>query len=131
MTDEQTEIEIQDSDLKSNDSDVDTGNVLVVTLNGNSSELGASLTKANNTIKYNPSNSSILNKLSKGEYAMDIIEVTVTDSNGATGKSYIAVLVGGVNDTPVVVSDNNYSASEGVVFEIPEGLTRGRRHRCP
>ena len=119
VTDEQTEIEIQDSDLKSNDSDVDTGNVLVVTLNGNSSELGASLTKANNTIKYNPSNSSILNKLSKGEYAMDIIEVTVTDSNGATGKSYIAVLVGGVNDTPVVVSDNNYSASEGVVFEIP------------
>ena len=45
----------QDSDLKSNDSDVDTGNVLVVTLNGNSSELGASLTKVNNTIKYNPS----------------------------------------------------------------------------
>ena len=43
MTDEQTEIEIQDSDLKSNDSDVDTGNVLVVTLNGNSSELGASI----------------------------------------------------------------------------------------
>ncbi|MEC7223030.1 MAG: tandem-95 repeat protein, partial [Verrucomicrobiota bacterium] len=119
VTDELTEIVIQDSVIKSNDTDVDTGNTLTLSLNKDLSELGAALTKVNDTIKYNPSASSILNKLSKAEYAMDVIEVTVTDSNGATGQSYIAVLVRGVNDTPVVVSDNNYSSSEGELFEIP------------
>jgi VCBS repeat-containing protein len=99
--------------LLTNDSDVDTGDSITLTaINGSSIAVAAAgtygslLASSNGTYTYTLSNSStVVQQLTNGQTVTDNFVYTITDSNGATATSTLAITVSGRNDTPVAISD--------------------------
>ena len=101
-TDEDTVLDIDQAELLANDSDIDRTDVLQVIAVDAVSEEGAAVSLLAGIVTYNPSISSNLQALAREEMIIDRFEVTVSDSfMGGTVTSLVAVLVVGVNDSPV------------------------------
>ncbi|MBX3745654.1 MAG: tandem-95 repeat protein [Verrucomicrobiae bacterium] len=107
-TDEETALTIAAADLLENDSDIDTSDTLRIRSVAAVSWHGATVTLAPGgaSLIYNPAGSSRLQALSRGEPLLDTFHIVVTDDQvGGDVESLVAVLVIGVNDTPVAVDD--------------------------
>ena len=116
VTDEDTELAIAQSEVLANASDVDTNDVLAVAWVSPLSKLGASvyIDAGTGDLIYSPSNSVRLNALARGELIFDSFEVAVSDfavTDPGTVTSLLAVVVRGVNDTPIT-SDDTYHITE-------------------
>ena len=112
FTDQLSELEISDASLLENDVDVDDGSKLSVSVAGQSVR-GASLSKQGKKIVYSAIDSQELSELSKGELAVDLFSVTIADEFGGSMSSLVAVIVEGVNESPVALDDSYDSAVEG------------------
>jgi VCBS repeat-containing protein len=101
-TDEDTPLDLAVADLLANDTDVDRIDVLDVVAADAASRLGAAVTLAGGTVTYDPSAAGSLQALVRGEMVVDSFAVVVSDAmTGGTVTSLVAVLVTGLNDTPV------------------------------
>jgi VCBS repeat-containing protein len=106
FTNEETPFEIDTLELLANDSDIDRLDVLSVVGVDAGSREGAALALAGGRISFDPTISSNLQALARGEYRIDTFSIQVSDSNTAgTVTSLVAVLVVGVNDTPIAKPD--------------------------
>ncbi|MCF7847284.1 MAG: tandem-95 repeat protein [Kiritimatiellales bacterium] len=107
-TTEDDVLNIDSADILSNDSDVDLSDVLTVLAVSPSREgVPVSVINGNTTVQYNAPASAVLNALARGELLMDSFDAIITDGNGGQVTSTVAVLVTGVNDTPVARDDLN------------------------
>ncbi len=122
VTDEDTSIRIPRTDITGNDSDVDRTDMLTVAAVGSPSSHGASLRLDGADILYDPSASTRLNSLAREESLVDAFEVTITDSNGGNIPSIVAVLVIGLNDTPVANDDTATTPEDTVLVIGPPGV---------
>lgn len=105
-TDEDTLIAIHTNSLLANDSDIDTIDVLEVIAVAATSREGAALALVGDEIRYNPASSVALQALARDERVIDTFSITVSDRmTGGTVTSLVAVLVIGLNDTPVARPD--------------------------
>ncbi len=104
-TEEDVLLVIPTADLLSNDSDVDRSDVLRVSGVSATSRLGAGVTLSGATVRYDPSVSTNLNALARGEKRLDTFNITITDDRGGFTTNLVAVLVVGKNDRPVPVAD--------------------------
>ncbi|MCP5515631.1 MAG: tandem-95 repeat protein [Verrucomicrobiales bacterium] len=106
-TDEETPLAINSADLLANDHDVDSSDTLRVKSVGSPSreQAAVSLSADGFTVTYNPVGSARLQSLARGEPLIDTFEIVVSDDNLGDVTSLVAVLVVGVNDTPVAVDD--------------------------
>lgn len=102
-TDEDTPIDMAASDLLANDTDIDRIDMLnIIAIDGGTSRLNAALTLSGGVIGYDPTGSTNLQALVREEMVIDTFSVVVSDGmTGGTVTSLVAVLVTGVNDTPV------------------------------
>lgn len=107
LTDEDTSLDIDSTELLANDSDVDTSDHLVVSNIPAFSQLGAQLTLVSNglVIVYNPITSTNLNALARNELKIDNFETLISDQNGGVRTSLVAVLVSGRDDKPIANND--------------------------
>jgi len=107
-TDEQTSLLILSTNLLANDSDVDRSDVLTVSAVSAFSAQGAAVTLGGGglVLTYDPSVSTNLNKLAREETTLDSFFATITDSRGGNVTTLVAVIVFGVNDTPVARDDS-------------------------
>jgi VCBS repeat-containing protein len=107
VTDEKTKINISATNLLANDTDVDRTDVLSVNSIAPHSREGATNTLSPDhlTITYDPSVSSSLDALARGEQRIDTFDVVVSDGKGGLATNLVAVLVIGVNDTPIARPD--------------------------
>ncbi|MDD4017307.1 MAG: Ig-like domain-containing protein [Kiritimatiellae bacterium] len=105
-TDEATPIAIQSASLLANDTDMDRLDVLQISAVDAFSREGASLTLDGGQIVYDPTASAMLQALARDERVIDSFYAVVTDTmTGGTVTSLVAVLVTGLNDTPVAQPD--------------------------
>jgi hypothetical protein len=101
-TDEDTPLDLAVADLLANDTDVDRIDVLDIIAVEGASRLGAAVTLAGGIVTYDPSAAGSLQALVREEMVVDTFSVVVSDAmTGGTVTSLVAVLVIGVNDTPV------------------------------
>jgi hypothetical protein len=101
-TDEDTPISIDGADLLANDTDIDRTDVLSVLSVESTSREGASVSLGGGFIQYNPSVSTNLQSLVRKEMVIDTFEAVISDSfSDGIVTSLVAVLVTGLNDTPV------------------------------
>lgn len=121
VTDEATEIAIARSELLANDRDIDRSDILSVSVGLKSTE-GAELSTTAEAIIYKPRPSERLRKLSRGEWLVDTIMTTVTDSRGGSVPSLVAVLVVGLNETPVANPDLVDTFEDEVLVIGPPGV---------
>lgn len=107
-TDEETALPIASADLLGNDSDVDRSDVLTVAAVSAFSARGAAVTLGGGgtIVTYDPSVSAMLNQLAREETTLDSFLATITDSRGGSVTTLVAVIVFGVNDTPVARDDS-------------------------
>jgi VCBS repeat-containing protein len=106
FTDEGTPISIEAAALLANDTDIDRIDVLSVTALDAFSREGASLTLGGGQITYDPTSSEALQALARDERVIDTFYAAITDTmTGGTVTSLVAVLVVGLNDTPVAQPD--------------------------
>ena len=101
-TDEDTSISIDGADLLANDTDIDRTDVLTVLSVESVSREGAAVSLGGGFIQYNPAVSSNLQALVREEMVIDTFEAVISDSfSDGIVTSVVAVLVTGLNDTPV------------------------------
>ena len=91
-------------DLLTNDSDEDSDDVLSV-VDAQDSNQGVEVTLLTSNILYNAAASPVMNRLAQGEFAIDFFRAAVSDDHGGFVTNVVAVLVVGVNDTPVSFDD--------------------------
>lgn len=107
FTDEDSAITLDVADLLANDSDIDRIDVLEVIGVHAVSREGASMTLAGGQLTYNPAASGALQALAREETLIDTFMAIVSDHmTGGTVTSLVAVLVTGLNDTPVAQPDS-------------------------
>jgi len=113
-TDEDHPVVISSASLLANDNDVDRTDELRIEVSASqtTSREGAAVTISadGNTLGYNPAVSARLQSLARKERVVDTFSVTVFDGT-ARVSSLVAVLVEGLNDSPIAVADG---------FSIPE-----------
>jgi len=105
-TTEDEQLAIVSSNIWANDLDVDLSDQLAIT-NVFTSQLGVPvfLTNSNLSVVYDAPESSTLNALARGELVIDSFDVVISDGNSGLITNTVAVLVIGVNDTPVAEDD--------------------------
>ncbi|HMP96253.1 MAG TPA: Ig-like domain-containing protein [Kiritimatiellia bacterium] len=102
VTDEDTPLAIDTADLLANDTDIDRIDMLTIVSVDSVSREGAALSLNAGTITFNPTVSSNLQALAREEMLIDTFRVVVSDGGmGGQVTSLVAVLVIGLNDTPV------------------------------
>jgi VCBS repeat-containing protein len=122
-TDEETPITLLTEDLTSNDFDVDNGDIaqLKVVSVSSPSLFDAAVTLSANggSILYDPSASDVLDALARGEPVVDGFEVVISDQQGGLVTTWVAVVVSGLNDTPVAVDDAASTPEDTELVVLP------------
>ncbi len=103
-------------DVLANDSDVDDGAVLTVTSASAPAGQGSASVVANQ-VQFVPG--SDFDYLAVGESTVVTVDYSITDDQGATASSMIAVTVTGTNDAPTI--DAGGTDATGAVTELPSG----------
>jgi len=88
-------------DVVSNDVSKD-GRTLTISAFDAASKLGATVTKVDGRLRYDPSGASQLQAMQVGQKLTDTFTYTVTDGDGGSDTATVAVTVAGVNDAPIV-----------------------------
>lgn len=102
VTDEDTPLHIDTHDLLANDTDIDRADVLTIVAVDSESREGATLTLSGGVITFDPTMATNLQALAREELLADTFTVVVSDGmTGGSVTSLVAVLVIGVNDTPI------------------------------
>ena len=105
------------ADLLSNDSDIDTSDVIDILSVDDSGLTGALVFDAGaDTLTYTASG---FESLAVGETATDTFTYIISDGNGGTDTQTVTLTVTGLNDTPAAVAD---------AISINEGATDGTLH---
>lgn len=105
-TDEDTPITIDTLDLLANDDDIDRIDTLNVLSVEPLSRAGAALSLSAGIITFDPSAASTLQALARAELLIDTFEIVVSDGMTAGSvTSLVAVLVEGLNDSPIAMPD--------------------------
>jgi len=94
-----------DTLIDSNDSDPDTSDIPLLTIDSVSatSQFGATVTIEGDTVKYDPTNADALKALPEGAQQEDTFTYTLIDPSGATDEATVTVTVEGVNDAPQIL----------------------------
>ena len=125
-TDEDTPLDISVADLLANDMDIDRIDVLEIISVDAFSREQAALTLSGGVITYDPTVSSNLQALAREELIIDTFYVVVSDG-GTDGQvsSLVAVLVEGVNDTPIAMPidfsipfEDEYTTNEDEIWTV-------------
>ncbi len=120
VTDEDTPLDIAAGAVLGNDTDVDRLDVLHVVGVESPSRDQATVALNAGVITYDPSASSTLQALARDERRIDTFSVVVSDGMaGGTVTSRVAVLVVGVNDTPVANPDTRTTHEDEVLIFDP------------
>jgi VCBS repeat-containing protein len=123
VTDEETPITILTEDLLANDFDVDRSDRTRLRVRSvdpfSQQEAAVALRDDGSIILYDPSGSDRLDALARGEPVLDLFRVTITDDRGGDVESWVAVLVTGLNDTPVAVNDAATTTEDEVLSMNP------------
>lgn len=120
---EDSSINIFDDDVLANDTDPDqdasdpNDDPIIVDDFPKTSNLGANLTFDGTNITYDPSGVAVFEALARNEFIDDFITYTISDGEGGTSTSTIAVEVEGFNDRPIAEND---------LLEIDENDTQSR-----
>ncbi len=96
--------------LTGNDTDPDTGDILIVTSASAVSSLGAVISVASGNVSYNPG--ALFQSLRFGQSVTDSFSYTITDTGGLTSSAVVTVTVNGVNDTPFGLGLSNTNIDE-------------------
>ena len=105
-TDEDTPLAIPAADLLANDADIDRLDTLFVDSVAPFSREAGAVAFAAATVTYDPTASSNLQALARGEMRIDTFAVAISDGmTGGIVTSLVSVLVVGVNDTPTANPD--------------------------
>ena len=99
--------------LRTNDSDVDTTDVLTYSLNA---PVAGLTVNPNGTYSFDPTNAAY-NSLAAGQTQVVVANYTVNDGNGGTATSTLTITVTGTNDVPVAVADVA-AATEGAAAPV-------------
>lgn len=109
QTDEDTAIGLSSASLLANDTDIDRNDILTVEISPsqNLSAYGAAitLTPGGASVTYDPSSSGTLQALSRNETVIDTFLITIFDGTTRV-TSTVAVIVRGLNDSPVAAADS-------------------------
>ncbi len=116
-TDEDTPLNIQNTQLLANDTDPDNGTVLQVSSVTPTSAFGASVTISGTTVVYDPRVSATLNALARKEVVVDTFTYTATDDHGLSSNAVVSVTVTGVNDHPISAPDA-YGTDENTLLVV-------------
>ena len=121
VTDENSPLDISSAVLLANDADLDRIDVLeLIAVDGATSRLNAALSLAGGVIAYDPAVSTNLQALVRDEMVIDTFSVVVSDGmTGGTVTSLVAVLVMGMNDTPVANPDHLITHEDEVLVFDP------------
>ena len=105
-TDEDTPLAIPAADLLANDADIDRLDTLFVDSVASFSREAGTVAFAAATVTYDPTASSNLQALARGEMRIDTFTAAISDGMaGGIVTSLVSVLVVGVNDTPTANAD--------------------------
>ena len=116
--------------IDQNDSDMDTGDVLVVSaVNGSTGFVDSQITlssgalltvHADGSYDYDPN--GMFERLAVGVTATDGFDYTLSDGNGGTDTANVTLTIIGVNDSPVVIDPDNPNTPLGdpdnVIFDV-------------
>ncbi|HYC98185.1 VCBS domain-containing protein [Brevundimonas sp.] len=126
---EDTAIVLTAASLLANDSDVDGGAPTLTSVSGVSAK-GASVSiNAAGDVVYDPSTSSSLQGLSRGQQTTDSFTYTVTDAHGATSTATVTITVEGRLEAPVanpdtvVVSEGGSTSGDVIANDVVTGST--------
>jgi VCBS repeat-containing protein len=97
--------------MRTNDSDVDTTDVLTYTLNA---PVAGLTLNANGTYSFDPSNAAY-QQLAAGQTQVVTANITVNDGNGGVVPTTLTITVTGTNDVPVAVADVAAATEDGAV----------------
>ncbi|HMP76316.1 MAG TPA: Ig-like domain-containing protein [Kiritimatiellia bacterium] len=119
-TTEDKVLQIQAADLLANDTDIDRIDVLNVIAVDALSREGALVSLGGTTITFNPTTASNLQALAREELLVDTFNAVISDGmTGGTVTSLVAVLVVGVNDTPIANPDFRITNEDEVLVIDP------------
>ncbi len=97
--------------MRTNDSDVDTTDVLTYTLDA---PVAGLTLNANGTYSFDPSNAAY-QQLAAGQTQVVTANITVSDGNGGVVPTTLTITVTGTNDVPVAVADVAAATEDGAV----------------
>ncbi|MGB8434535.1 MAG: DUF2341 domain-containing protein [Burkholderiales bacterium] len=95
-----------------NDTDLDIGDVLAVSVLDTTVALGLVTDNGDGTFNYNPNGA--FNYLAVGESTTDTFSYTVSDGNGGTATATVTLTITGTDDLPVAVADTDTIAEDAV-----------------
>ena len=105
-TDEDTQISLPLADLLANDDSTNVGGTPAIIATDAISSQGAAITlNGDNTVSYDPSASSPLQRLAVGDVVVDTFRYTLVDGTGPGESGLVLVTITGVNDAPVAADD--------------------------
>ncbi len=107
-------------DLLANDSDEDSDDVLFVSSVFDSDQ-GVSVTLGAD-VQYDAAGSDVMDSLAQGEQTLDFFRAVVSDGAGGFVTNVVAVVVEGVNDTPVSFDDRITIKEDAVPFTFDPRL---------
>jgi len=111
-------LKIAASTLLANDTDPDTGDHLAVVSVSETSAGGAAVSLSGTDIIYDPTSAAVLHALGAGQIFTDSFTYTIDDSHGATASATVTLVIAGVNDAPVIVSETHPSVQAVVVNPV-------------
>ncbi|MBD2518828.1 cadherin-like domain-containing protein [Nostoc sp. FACHB-973] len=110
------------ANVLSNDTDVDSSDVLTVTNLNTTGTLGLVTNNGNGTFSYNPNRA--FESLNNGQTATDSFTYTVSDGKGGTSTATVTVNIAGVTDVPITIQAESLTNITGYRIEnnaIAEG----------
>ena len=129
-TNEDTILDVAASGVLANDTDPDTGDVLLVSaVNGVGASVGNTITLASGALlqvnadgsySFNPG--GVFNDLAVGATATDSFTYTASDGNGGTSSTTVTITVTGVNDAPAAVADVGTTNEDTILNVAASGV---------
>jgi len=92
------------AELLTNDSDIDTSDILTITSFDTTTAQGSVVDNGDGTFSYDPG--AAFQSLAVGETATDTFTYTINDGHGGTATAAVTMTITGANDGPVAVADD-------------------------
>lgn len=103
-----------------NDTDVDTGAVLSVSVFDAASVQGAVIAMATDgSFTYDPTGTAVIQALSVGQTLVDTFTYTVADADGGSDIVTVSITVSGRNEAPMAVADSGFATASDTVLNVP------------
>jgi VCBS repeat-containing protein len=124
-TNEDTVLNVAAAGVLGNDTDPDSGDVLLVAaVNGNAANVGNSIALASGALlqvnadgSYSYDPNGAFNSLAAGVTTTDSFTYTASDGNGGTDSATVTITITGVNDAPTLTA-NNLTITNGATITL-------------